>query len=40
LVYISLKGILCLFLARQTPVGQGLLNHEVSRSHITSHHSR
>jgi hypothetical protein len=30
----------CLFLARQPPVGQGLLIHEVSRSHSTRHHSR
>jgi len=30
----------CLFLARQPPVGQGLLIHEVSRSHTTTHHSR
>jgi len=30
----------CLFLARQPPVGQGLLIHEVSRSHLTTHHSR
>jgi hypothetical protein len=29
-----------LFLARQPPVGQGLLIHEVSRSHTTTHHSR
>ena len=28
-----------LFLARQPPVGQGLLIHEVSRSHTTTHHS-
>jgi hypothetical protein len=31
---------LCLSLVRQSPVGQGLLNQEVSRSHITTHHSR
>jgi len=30
----------CLFLARQPPVGQGLLIHEISRSHTTTHHSR
>ena len=29
-----------LFLAQQPPVGQGLLIHEVSRSHTTTHHSR
>jgi hypothetical protein len=28
------------FFARQPPVGQGLLIHEVSRSHTTAHHSR
>jgi amino acid permease len=27
-------------LARQSPVGQGLLIHEVSRSHTTTHHIR
>jgi len=30
----------CLFLARQPPVGQGLIIHEVSRSHTTTQHSR
>ena len=29
-----------LFLAQQPPVGQGLLIHEVSRSHTTTHGSR
>jgi hypothetical protein len=29
-----------LFLARQPPVGHGLLIHEDSRSHTTTHHSR
>jgi len=29
----------CLSLARQPPLGQGLLIHEVSRSH-TTHHTR
>ena len=28
------------FMARQPPVGHGLLIHEVSRSHATTHHSR
>jgi len=28
------------FFAQQPPVGQDLLNHEVSRSHTTTHHSR
>jgi len=32
--------VLCLFLARELPVGQGLLIHEVSRSHTKTHHSR
>jgi len=31
---------ICLFLARQPPVGQGLIIHEVSRTHTTTHHSR
>jgi hypothetical protein len=30
----------CSFLARQPPVGHGLLIHEVSRSHTSTHHSR
>ena len=29
-----------MFLARQPTVGQGLLIHEVSRSHTTTHHTR
>jgi hypothetical protein len=35
--------ILCFFLsfwARQPPVGQGLLIHEVARSHTTTRHTR
>jgi len=32
--------LLPLYLARQSPVGQGLLIHEVSRSHTTTYHSR
>jgi hypothetical protein len=31
--------MICLFLAREPPVGQGLLIHEVSRSHTTTHHT-
>ena len=31
---------LFVFLARQPPLGQGLLIHEVSRSHTTTHYSR
>ena len=30
----------CLILAQQSPLGQGLLIREVSRSHTTTHHSR
>jgi len=32
--------VVCLFLAQQSPVGQGLLIHEVSRSHTMTHHSQ
>jgi len=32
--------VIYLFLARQPPVGQGLLIHEVYRSHTTTHHNR
>jgi hypothetical protein len=35
-----LINLVCLFLAPQPPVGQGLLIHEVSRSHTTTHHGR
>jgi hypothetical protein len=34
------KIFVCLFLARQLPVGQGLFILEVYRSHTTTHHSR
>ena len=34
------KSRYCLFLARHPPVGQGLLIHQGSRSHTTTHHSR
>jgi len=30
----------CLFLVQQPPVDQGLLIHEVFRSHTTTHHSQ
>jgi hypothetical protein len=33
-------GIVYLILAQQPPVGQGILIHEVSRSHTTTHYSR
>jgi hypothetical protein len=36
----SEEKFVCLFLARQPPAGQGLLSHEVPRSHITTHPSR
>ena len=37
----SHRLFVCLFvLARQPPVGHGLLILEVSRSHTTTHHSR
>ena len=36
----NLPIFVCLFLARKSPVGQGLLIHEVSRSHTTTHHGR
>jgi hypothetical protein len=32
--------LVCMFFAQQPPVGQGLLIHEVSRSHSTKHRSR
>jgi hypothetical protein len=31
---------ICLFLAQQPPVGQGLLIHQASTSHTTTHHSQ
>ena len=34
------RYLVCLFLAQQPPVGQGLLIHKVSRSHTTTRHSR
>jgi len=38
--FVAFYLFVCLFLARQPPVGQGLLIYEVSRSHTTKHHSR
>ena len=38
LCYVMLCYVM--LLAHQPPVGQGLLIHEVSRSHTTTHHSR
>jgi hypothetical protein len=35
-----LDGVFFLYLVQQPPVGQGLLIQEVSRAHITTHHSR
>jgi len=37
--WLSLWESLCI-LTQQTAVGQGLLTHEVSRPHTTTHHSR
>jgi len=40
---LDLLIFICLFLEQQSPpppVGHGLLIHEVSRSHTTTHHSR
>jgi hypothetical protein len=34
------KGGFVVFLSRQPPVRQGLIIHEVYRSHTTTHHSR
>ena len=39
-VYNTLLPSLAFFWAQQPPVGQGLLTHEVYRSHTTTHHSR
>jgi hypothetical protein len=36
----KMDSICFLLLAQQPLVGQGLLIHEVSRSHTTTHHSR
>jgi hypothetical protein len=40
MLFICTSILYCLFLARQPPVGQGPLIHEVSRSHTTTLHSR
>jgi len=37
---LSVLSFLCLVLARQLPVGQDLLIHEISISHTSTHHSR
>jgi hypothetical protein len=39
-VQLGYDVMFALFLARQPPVGQGFLIHEVSRSHTTTHHNR
>ena len=36
----TLELLVCLCLERQPPVGQGLLIHEICRSHTTTHHNR
>jgi hypothetical protein len=38
-VFFWLCFLFC-YLAQQPPLGQGLPIHEVSRSHLTMHHSR
>ena len=38
--FIQFGMLLFVYLAQEPPVGQGLLIHEVSRSHSTTHHSR
>jgi len=38
--FLQTSLIFCLFLARQPPMGHGLLIHEVSGSHTTTYHSR
>jgi len=40
LKHFTLLKFVCLFLVRQPPVGQGLLIHEVSKSHTMTHHSQ
>ena len=40
IIIIIIIVIIIMFLAQQPPVGQGLLIHEVSRSHTTTHQSR
>jgi hypothetical protein len=39
LLLLLLLLLILILLATQHPVGQGLLIQEVSRSHITTHHS-
>jgi len=36
----TFEPVYCLFLTRQPPVGQGLVIHQVSRSHTKTHHNR
>jgi len=38
--HFELANVWVLFLARQPPVGRGLLIHEVSRSNTTTHYNR
>jgi hypothetical protein len=38
--YTTASELFVVYLAQQPPLGQGLLIHEVSRSHSTTHHSR
>jgi len=40
-VYVCVRVVcVCVCVSGQPPVGQGLLIHEVSRPHTTTHHSR
>ena len=39
-LYYEPEFVYCFLLAPQPPVGQGLLIHEVSRSHTMTHHTR
>ena len=40
LVWVVNQRVICLFLALQPPVGHGLIIHEVSRSHSSTHHNQ
>jgi len=40
LINFGLSYFVCLLSAQKPSVGQGLLIHEVSRTHTTTHHSR
>ena len=40
MVYVTWRTGVVYVLVQQPPVGQGLLMHDVSRSHTMTHHSR